>query len=378
MYQREHFFRLVKNGLEVVFSLISENQNAETLQFDLSKCERIKIEYTSPSFVGVKILTTQKYGGNYYEIVGENKIKIVLSNLHNAPYLLNGVAFYGSYTLSICSLQIDVPSNVSQGTQDLGTITQVVVKSFEIGGGGGGGFTPTEEQVAAMNSGINAVKVAKYEDYDTNKQDKITDSTQTSDLADSDYFSDLNGTTNKRWTLLKVWEFIKSKFTYDTDYTDAPTDTDTLANLDKDTAKIKRITFANLWTWMKGKITSVYYPVGSVVLNMGTNPGTNFGGTWELYATGTKALYLDATAGTTINEELPNIKGSCNLELGGNSTRDGAMWSEQKAGNRSPNWAGSYSWATMYFDASKSNSVYKDNGKVRAEGITICAWKRTA
>lgn len=138
MYQREHFFRLVKNGLEVVFSLISENQNTETLQFDLSKCERIKIEYTSPSFVGVKILTTQKYGGNYYEIVGENKIKIVLSNLHNAPYLLNGVAFYGSYTLSICSLQIDVPSNVSQGIQDLGTISQVVVKSFEIGSGGGG------------------------------------------------------------------------------------------------------------------------------------------------------------------------------------------------------------------------------------------------
>ena len=155
MYQREHFFRLVKNGLEVVFNLISENQNAETLQFDLSKCERIKIEYTSPSFVGVKTLTTQKYGGNYYEIVGENKIKIVLSNLHNAPYLLNGVAYYGSYTLSICSLQIDVPSNVSQGTQDLGEITQVVVKSFEIGGGDLGLYPEPGEIIQTIRSAFD-------------------------------------------------------------------------------------------------------------------------------------------------------------------------------------------------------------------------------
>jgi hypothetical protein len=160
------------------------------------------------------------------------------------------------------------------------------------------------------------------------------------------------------------------------DQSTTPTDTDKLSYVNNTTNN--RWTFEKIWDWIKGKITAIYYPVGSVIFNMGTNPSDNFGGTWELLTTGTKALYLDATAGTIINEELPNIKGGCNLELGGNSTRDGAMWSEQKAGNRSPNWNGSYSWAKLYFDASKYNSVYKDNGKVRAEGITICAWKRTA
>ena len=157
-----------------------------------------------------------------------------------------------------------------------------------------------------------------------------------------------------------------------------PLDSDALCDVVLSDNKVKHITFANIWTWIKGKITSTFYPVGSIVLNMGTDPSSTFGGTWQLLATGTKALYLDSVAGTTVNEELPNIKGEYTLELTGNAGSNGAFKNTKEAGNRSPNWEGSNSWGKLKFDASKSNSVYKDNGKVRAEGITVCAWKRTA
>ena len=141
-------------------------------------------------------------------------------------------------------------------------------------------------------------------------------------------------------------------------------------------------TFARVWNYIKGKITSVYYPIGTVVFNTGTNPSSAFGGTWELYATGTKALYLDATAGTTINEELPNIKGSYNFENLSKATTFSGAFNDStvnSSGQRDINYgSGNQNWGTINFNANKSNSVYKDNGKVRAEGITICAWKRTA
>ena len=116
---------------------------------------------------------------------------------------------------------------------------------------------------------------------------------------------------------------------------------------------------------------------------MGTNPSTNYGGTWELLADGTKALYLDSTAGTIINEELPNIKGKIgNMFIKGDRrtfTKSGALDFE----NSNNNYGGTTSQSGtvligIKFNAYNSNSVYKDNGKVRAEGITICAWKRTA
>lgn len=228
------------------------------------------------------------------------------------------------------------------------------------------GFTPTEAQLIAMNSGIDGIKVEQIElnkeainqlnsskadkatTYDktevdtllTNKQDKIEDTTEQT-ITDNDYLSDLNNTANKRYSISAIWNYIK------------------------------------------GKITQIYYPIGSVVFNMGTNPSTNYGGTWELLADGTKALYLDSTAGTIINEELPNIKGEIgNMFIKGDRrtfTKSGALDFE----NSNNNYGGTTSQSGtvligIKFNAYNSNSVYKDNGKVRAEGITICAWKRTA
>lgn len=226
------------------------------------------------------------------------------------------------------------------------------------------GFTPTEAQLIAMNSGIDGYKVEQIElnkeainqlnsskadkatTYDktevdtllTNKQDKIEDTTEQT-ITDNDYLSDLNGTSNKRYGVAAIWNFIK------------------------------------------GKITQIYYPIGSVVFNMGTNPSTNYGGTWELLADGTKALYLDSTAGTTVNEELPNIK----FDMSGLRFR--ALSDFSASGAITINYitqaigcSGSTNRAItgIHFNANKGNSVYKDNGHVKAEGITICAWKRTA
>ena len=142
----------------------------------------------------------------------------------------------------------------------------------------------------------------------------------------------------------------------------------------------KTFALSKLWTYIKGKITATYYPVGSVVLNMGTNPSTNFGGTWELLATGTKALYLDSTAGTAVSEQLPNIKGGdIPMELSNADGKwKGALKLTKRDSGRACAWDGTNGWGYLSFDASKHNSVYKDNGKVRAEGITVCAWKRTA
>lgn len=148
------------------------------------------------------------------------------------------------------------------GINDAGNI---YVKS---GGGGSGGFTPTSAQLTAMNSGIDAEKVAQIatnatnissidSDIDTindtitdlqtdkadksdtytktevdtalaDKQDEIEDSIQASTPTDNDYISDLNGTTNKRWILGNFWDWIKSKVLGIASNTYTSTATDTL------------------------------------------------------------------------------------------------------------------------------------------------------
>ena len=49
------------------------------------------------------------------------------------------------------------------------------------------------------------------ESLDEEKQDEITSSVQSSNPTDSDSLSDLNGTTNKRWTFSKIWAWIIGK-----------------------------------------------------------------------------------------------------------------------------------------------------------------------
>lgn len=207
-----------------------------------------------------------------------------------------------------------------------------------------------------IGTAVNPSSFATREEVNaalSDKQDVISSSDETSALSDSSKFSvvDTTAKTNKRWT------------------------------------------FSALWTWIKGKITSTFYPVGSVVLNMGTNPSSTFGGTWQLLATGKKALYLDSTAGTTVNEELPDP--SITIGNNGKKTVDfkGTKGFTYKQGGQSGAWGIDYGTHELYEQASfdsvetasnhshtitVGNSTYKSGGTVKAAGITICAWKRTA
>lgn len=133
-------------------------------------------------------------------------------------------------------------------------------------------------------------------------------------------------------------------------------------------------------------LVNIIYPVGSIIINRGTNPGTYLSGTtWTLYANDYKVLYAHSTAGTAVGEELPNIKGSFSMSGGSQghpevTSKSGAFTTTNPTSNLSyPQPVGSSGGArTVNFSAAKSNSVYKDNGKVRAEGITACYWVRIA
>lgn len=60
-------------------------------------------------------------------------------------------------------------------------------------------------------------------DLKTDKQDKITSTAQSANPTDSDSLSDLNGTTNKRWTFAKIWNWLTGKLS--TSISSSSTDT---------------------------------------------------------------------------------------------------------------------------------------------------------
>lgn len=300
----------------------------------------------------------------------------------------------------------------------------------EQGGGGGGDVDKeyvdnkvNEEKARAQeveNQLSNRITVereratAKENELDLNKQDKLTTGSDLTTVSDSTKVSyvDLTNKNVISFTLANLWNWVKTKIK--TTISSATTNEDIIGGkviydelqkkqdkLENDTElsevsdstktsftdltnkKIKSFTLAILWNWVKGKITELYYPVGIVIFNTGTNPQTNLGGTWSLYATGTKALYLDATAETTINEELPNLKLEVNNLFLKGDRREPTTSPGTTITVKNNEWSGTNSSPAtnlqeLKFNANGYNSVYKDNGKVRAEGITICAWKRTA
>lgn len=131
------------------------------------------------------------------------------------------------------------------------------------------------------------------------------------------------------------------------------------------------------------------YPVGSIytTVDKNFNPGTTFGGTWSLVGAD-RVLWGTASGGTggqNIAEQLPNIKGT--LDFSG-----GSQWHpEASVGGafyKTANWSGTYprpvegssssGTRKIGFDASKSSSIYTDNGHVRPNGYSVFFWRRTA
>lgn len=121
-------------------------------------------------------------------------------------------------------------------------------------------------------------------------------------------------------------------------------------------------------------------PIGYIWTTVSKDdPNELYGGTWQLVSSGRYLRGVAATtnAGGTVDEQLPNIKGDYTLELTGNAGQSGAFKWTKNSGNRQPNYTGSNSWGNLSFDASRSSSIYKNNGHVIPNSYTVHFWQRT-
>ena len=136
------------------------------------------------------------------------------------------------------------------------------------------------------------------------------------------------------------------------------------------------------------QLIDLIYPIGSIYMSVTqTSPASFLGGTWTALEEG-KALWTTTTAstgGATIAAGLPNITGMTAFRLTASSYY---LWSEQSGafyshGYTSDSMAGvttgsSTGLGGLYFDASKSNSIYGNSTTVQPPAIRVYAWQRTA
>lgn len=145
----------------------------------------------------------------------------------------------------------------------------------------------------------------------------------------------------------------------------------------------------NLGWWIEQKPSlDAVYPVGSVYLSVqDTSPALLFGGSWELLPENS-ALWTaredDIFAGVKIPAGLPNITGDVDniwacKTFDTSPIASGALSLGSQITNGS---AGGNGWQMylheLYFNASKSNSIYGNSTTVQPPAYTVFAWKRVA
>ena len=129
------------------------------------------------------------------------------------------------------------------------------------------------------------------------------------------------------------------------------------------------------------------YPIGSYAF--GVMPTI---GTWE-EVVGDRALWLknDAVDGTEIEQALPNITGSIRYNSqGGFVSSEASAYSKGAlqigattdytfavSGTTNP-WVKNSNGRELALDASKANSIYKDNANVQPNAYVMKVYKRTA
>lgn len=128
------------------------------------------------------------------------------------------------------------------------------------------------------------------------------------------------------------------------------------------------------------------YPKGSVYITYEyKNPSTFIGGEWELIGgeDADKNYYpafaIDTdSAGTTINESLPNIKGSVALRSAWTTfAANGAFYASGVMQDGDTETGGGSARGTANFSASNSNSTYQDGAHVNVNAIKLFHWRRT-
>lgn len=137
-------------------------------------------------------------------------------------------------------------------------------------------------------------------------------------------------------------------------------------------------------------IADKFFPIGSLyTTTTSDNPNTILGiGTWQIVATDRVLWGVDesTTAGSTLDEQLPNIKGT----VGGivtwtksDTTGIGTGAFRQSSGERNnPSVTqisnGAMGFTKLDINAYYSNTAYKDDATVRPAAYTVHIWKRIA
>lgn len=171
---------------------------------------------------------------------------------------------------------------------------------------------------------------------------------------------------------------------------DPVTDSTELSSVDLSNKVVDKVAVSDLWDYMWKKI----YPVGSIYTTVtNDDPATLFGGTWEIVGNGRVLWGVGSsdTAGTTLSEQLPNIKGTWRknssasagnqvTDIGsGNFTGSGAITKTTSSQYNAVNDGNPSTYVDGFtFDAHNSSSVYTDNGIVRPNAYTVKWWRRTA
>lgn len=163
---------------------------------------------------------------------------------------------------------------------------------------------------------------------------------------------------------------------------DPVTDSTELSSVDLSNKVIDKVAVSDLWDYMWKKI----YPVGSIYTTVtNDDPSTLFGGTWEIVGTNRVLWGVGSgdTAGTTLSEQLPNIKGRLDFSGGAQGhpefTASGAFGRQGSGSYSYPDPIGSSSSGRIAdFNATRSSSTYTDNGIVRPAAYTVKFYRRTA
>lgn len=132
------------------------------------------------------------------------------------------------------------------------------------------------------------------------------------------------------------------------------------------------------------------YPVGSIFQTVSTtSPAALFGGTWHEIAFNRVLMGAGTgyTAGSTVEAGLPNITGSLIETEADSSPFRGSKASLKSSGalkfvEFNTSWGGyggnSGSTYDVYFDASRSNSIYGRSYTVQPAAYYVHIWKRVA
>lgn len=235
-----------------------------------------------------------------------------------------------------------------------------------------------------------------------NKQDKLTTWWTLSWIIDGTEFSQVRLGFKDVVTIpaLAIWNYIKTKVTGAISWLLETNLTANKALLSDGNGKIAVSSVTNTELGYVSGVTSAIqtqlndmwkkiYPVGSIytTVDKNFNPGTTFGGTWSLVGADRvlRGTASSGTGGQNIAEQLPNIKGTLDFSGGSQGHPEASLGG---AFYKTANWSGTYpqpvsgSSSTgarkIGFDASKSSSIYTDNGHVRPNGYSVFFWRRTA